>query len=332
MRSRPVHLPATATFATVALALTLASCPQQPSTGDRSDGARVLTVVPATATASATAALAADAAPTAAPTQGGELPPRSGAPGSTTGTVSCGKVRCKAPGEVCGFDPTKAEWACVTEAVALKAQASPGPASEQWLFACDDASDCPAGEACCIAFMNQSFGAHSCVPKSEVNHRCAVEICLPDGAACPKDRKCTLSSPRYANDTAEEGTCVAPKGPATCAGNKKCPASAPVCVAAGKTWKCAAPGSPDYEAAPGEKRFECTREADCLAGESCQTSFGEAADVATFCDNYSMAYRGTLVCDPGPGFCGGSKDCLNDWACEKGSGAPPWMGFMRPTN
>lgn len=325
-------------LAMTALALTLASCPQQTRRDDRSEQARgragehtatTAVALPAMGAPSASASAAPSAgAPTKARVEAPadrQRPPRSGAPGSTRGTIACGEVRCKAPGEICGWDEAKLAWVC---------QSPKNLGSvENGRYACDDGTDCPDGETCCIEFENQSFGAHTCVPRGNVNSQCVVEICLKDGARCPKGRTCVEGSSNYSTDTAVEGVCVAPRGRATCAGKKRCPAEKPICVSTATGLQCTAEGSDVYKSASGGKRYECTLQSDCNAGETCQASFGEAPDVATFCGSYSMAFRGSLICEPNdPDFCGRNKECLSNWACPHSEGDPPWVGSMQSKN
>lgn len=309
----------------LALALVQAACRASPATedGPRSPVAkRAPTTAPAL---SVTATASSEALPTAMP-MGTDLPPRSGAPGSTLGTVACGKMRCKAPGESCGYSLKSGGWACV----ASKDPNAPlyhSPTQEA-PFACDDASDCPSGEACCIRFDDVSFGAHSCVPRDSVPTSCDVEVCVADGAACPKDTRCVEGASRYANDSAVEGTCYPDPISATCAGKKKCPADKPVCVATKKGLECAAEGSDAYRNAKGDQRFLCTRQSDCNAGRTCQTTIGEDPDMATYCGNFHPGYRGEVVCEVGdPNFCGKDPECLAQFKCVHPKGYPPWMGI-----
>jgi hypothetical protein len=306
-------------------ALALASCAPRATTSEQSSGARTVA-----GKSTATAAATAQPSPSAPDEQQeSPRPPRSGAPGSTKGTVACGEVRCKAPGEKCGWDEGKRAWACESMKSSPEESADP----ERPLYACDDGTDCPAGETCCVEWGNRSFGAHTCVARRNVLSQCMVEVCLPDGARCPKGRTCVVASTMFSGDTAVEGTCNAPKGTATCAEKKKCPADQPICVSTDKGLQCVAEGSAAYKSAPAHKRFECTLQSDCNAGQSCQHSFGEAPDVDTFCGDYNPAFMGTLACEPGdPNFCGKDKECLARQTCHHAEGDPPWLGGVTSKN
>jgi hypothetical protein len=307
-------------------ALALASCAPQATTSEQSSGVRTV-AGKSTATAAALPPATSAAVAPSAPDEQQESPrpPRSGAPGSTKGTVACGKVRCKAPGESCGWDEGKRAWACEP----TKRDPAAAADFERALYACDDGTDCPAGETCCVEWENRTFASHTCVARRNVQSQCMVEVCLPDGARCPNGRTCVVTSATFGNDTAVEGTCNAPKGTATCAEKKKCPADQPICVLADKGLQCVAEGSATYKSASAHKRFECTRQGDCNAGESCQYSFGEAPEVRSFCWNYNPAFMGTLVCEPGdPNFCGKDKECLARQTCHHAEGDPPWLGAV----
>jgi len=244
-----------------------------------------------------------------------ERPKRTGTAGSTRGTVACGEARCKPPGETCLWDEASFAWGCApVPDVATRDYAPPG-------YACNDERDCPQGETCCEVWVALGTAHSTCVPRAEVNTRCSAEICTEGGARCPAGRSCT---PRPDEQPA---FCEAPKGPATCADKKRCPASAPICVSVGGRLTCAAVGTPEYRAAPVESRWECTLQSDCNAGDQCSYSYGDVAEVATFCAMYSQAYRGTFVCEPnGTNPCGRDAACRAAYVCRQAVGGPPWLG------
>src|SRR5262249_3561370 len=98
----------TSRLAMTALSLSLASCSQQATTSDRKSGARTAAgESTAMAAASPPATSFAAAGPPGEPESESSRPPRNGAPGPTKGTVACGKVRCKAPEEGCGWNEEK---------------------------------------------------------------------------------------------------------------------------------------------------------------------------------------------------------------------------------
>jgi hypothetical protein len=318
-RTRALRAALAGIFAGLFLAGTAGCPPQMPPAGTAGPGT-VAVVAPSAAPTTSASASAEDAgAPDAAQEpEPRERPPRAGTPGSTRGTVACGKVRCNAPAETCVWDEPSFAWTC------KKVDHSKDQPGDEIGFACDDGTDCPDGQTCCRLFELGSFDHASCVKRGEVVGRCSAEICLQGGAKCPSGMTCTSPS------TAEEGACDAPNGPATCAGKKRCPADKPICVMGAKGLACAAQGSSEFNAAPSDKRWECMRQEDCHGGEACSYVFGEIDhDIETFCSMYSMAYMGSMLCDPtGPSPCGKDADCLKMMACTHEEGAPAWMGVF----
>jgi hypothetical protein len=311
-------------FAFVGL-LALAGCSQAAGPENRVD-ATELTVATVSTSASRepmASAAASASAPAAAPAMPPELsiPNRTGTPGATTGTIACGQVRCEAPKQRCTLDEAVTAWSCVPS------EAEP-VGMEPVLVGCDDASDCAPDQRCCSQWHVMSTFSHACVPRGDPLE-CKREICLKDGAPCSKGTTCQFGTTGYGPDhAAVEGQCVPPKGPATCAGRQRCPADKPVCVRTDKGLECAAKDSPTYKSVPGDKRFECTLQSDCKGEEKCSFSFGEMpSEVETYCDRYSQAYRGTMVCDPrGPSPCGKDKECLAAMACKESNDGMPWLG------
>jgi len=297
--------------ALVVLALSPIACSPHPSQGEATEPPRpTASALPVATAAPVVAAPIADPPRSAAGARG-EPPPRTGAPGSTRGTISCGKTRCAAPGELCTWNESAFAWRCLP---APGADAG-APADS---FACDDGTDCPAGETCCQRFAN--MGGSACVRRDDVSSTCQRELCLRDGARCPPGRTCTSTG----GD--EPGDCKAPSGPATCGGRTRCPPSAPVCVSREGKLACAARGSPAWKAATA--RYECTLQSDCNAGDTCSFAFGEYEPEATsYCSRYSSGYMGTLVCDPrDPGLCGNDAACRAAKPCVGSTPELPWLG------
>lgn len=236
-----------------------------------------------------------------------QQPKRTGAPGSTKGTISCGDTRCTAPGEACFWEWEPPRWFCNP--------VSPMPAdiAMQTLgigVRCDDGFDCPSGETCCTTFG--SFQA-TCVKRSDVPSICLSENCMKDGARCPPGRTCT-------DTTGDGGECKAPEGPATCAGKVPCPADKPICALTDAGATCVAEGSPEHTAVPGNRRYHCTRQQDCHLGDVCQYVFGEIQHpMATYCGPHSVAFMGSRVCEAS------SPDCHPP---PKGplKASLPWLG------
>lgn len=303
--------------AVLLLALALAGCPQEAHHGEAQPPPPTPTPVPVPSaqapppTPFAEASIAPDAG---APPR--EYPKRTGTPGSTRGTIACGEVRCKAPGEMCLWDEDAFTWSCKPAPKLGPDEPAPG-------MMCDDGTDCPQGETCCEEWLTMGSRSSACVPRAQVNGRCSDELCVEGGARCPPGRTCKL---RPGEDS---GVCEAEKGPATCAGKKRCPASAPICVNGPHGLACVAHGTPELAAAPSDRRWECTRQSDCNAGDTCFFSFGDtSAEMSTYCGRWSPAYGGTLVCEPG-----GANPCVAcsaKYECFPDKDAPPWLGRWSP--
>lgn len=245
-----------------------------------------------------------------------QRPPREGAPGSTKGTIACGKARCRPPGQVCELDEESFDWRCIRPE---DAGTEDGPGR---YLACDDGTDCPAGETCCVLFERNSLDYSACVKRADVDRACAAELCLRDGARCPAGRAC---EPLPRSSTL---ACLAPVGPATCAGDKPCPKDKPICVGGPQGLSCVSRGTPEFLAAKPERRWECTRQSDCHAGDVCGYVWGETEhEIETYCGKYSPGYSGSMLCDPGgPPPCT-TADCKARYHCVPRAGGPPWMGI-----
>jgi hypothetical protein len=239
-----------------------------------------------------------------------------GAPGSTRGTVSCGATRCRVPGETCVLDPQTGAFGCAP--TTYDASVKDGEVAG---FACDDGTDCPKGMTCCSRFDPPSLDELSaCVARKDVVRACRAELCDPAGAACPPGQTCVVGD--------DGGSCEPPKGPATCAGRRPCPADKPICAVSAKGAACVAKGSPEYAAVPGDRRYECTRDSDCHGGDLCSFAFGEIEhETGTYCSKYSFGMMGTKVCDPkGPSLCGADAACRKSHACVASEPLLPWLG------
>ncbi len=220
------------------------------------------------------------------------------------------------------WNEPESDWRC---------QASDAPIAEDGIdlgpsfIACDDGTDCPQGQTCCNVWGEHFSQTTKCVARADVNATCAAEMCMPRGAGgalCPNGRSCEGAT------TTQEGRCMAHAGPATCGGRQKCPASAPYCVAMATGTACVAKDSAAWKAVRGERRFECTLQSDCSAGDTCAYEFGEIEhETATYCGKWHPAYQGSLVCEVGkleP--CGGDAACRAMMFCHPRSGGPKWMG------
>lgn len=176
---------------------------------------------------------------------------RTGAPGDTKGTISCGRVRCKAESEACVRE--NGLWACA----ALTAAPT---ANDQ--FQCDDGSDCTTpGWTCCT---NDRHYASCSVMRAVDSDPCNFEVCStdPGASSCPKGQSCV------------DGICRPPPSRATCAAKKSCPPEAPNCAWTDGAGHCVA-----------DAGLECTRPSDCGPGFTCctQKTFGDDAIAGTHC-------------------------------------------------
>ncbi len=219
--------------------------------------------------------------------------PRTGAPGTTKGTISCGSLRCDATTHHCDWDGKKGHWACVSQ--------NESPAFDSFdetrpnLARCDDASDCASAERCCR--LDPTGLGRQCLPRSEVD-LCAREVCLEGGTPCAGgtcDR--SPSDTEWSDENGIEGVCRAPAGRATCANKVRCTLAQPVCA---QIWKQEAPprcvsSKADMMVMGSVLRFSCTRQGDCNGEDSCM--FGMRAQSA-FCGRWQRDSGNALVCDP----------------------------------
>ena len=209
--------------------------------------------------------------PGATPAAAESAPPnRVGIAGSTRGTVACGAARCTVPRETCVLkEPAGSggalSWQCLTNDRELDVEQS---------YACDDASDCADGQACCLGFQTASV-AYACSVRSGTRTNCALESCVEGGgAACPAGQVC------------KAGACLPADARATCNGGR-CPTSAPICVWAAGAATCASDtaGSAAGEPSPNQLRMSCAANQDCGTGLRCCTNaLGNATSCRVNCD------------------------------------------------
>lgn len=199
------------------------------------------------------------------------LPNRVGALGSTRGTVACGDSRCRVPGEICVLLSSPAN----TRAPSWQCLPSDRKLDDEQRFACDDASDCAGGQACCLG-LESAFVAYGCSPRSGARANCALESCVAEGGLpCPVGQACRA------------GTCAPADARATCTGDQRCPASAPICVWANANARCASDSPLAELSAPRPKqlRMSCASNEDCGAGLRCCTNaLGDATSCRVACD------------------------------------------------
>jgi len=142
-------------------------------------------------------------------------------------------------------------------------------------YACDDASDCADGQACCLGFESASV-VYACSVRSGARANCALESCVEAGGApCPSAQVCRA------------GACVPADAGARCVGGKRCPPPAPICVWARGIATCTGERerSDPAEPAPNELRMSCASNADCGIGLRCCTNaLGNATSCRVNCD------------------------------------------------
>src|SRR5258708_2324221 len=95
-----------------------------------------------------------------------------------------GASRCQVPAERCYWHEPTHKWTCARPGT-LEGGIGEG-------MACDDASDCQAGMACCSLLMVRVESA--CVPRNRLHQQCRAELCVQGSPPCPVGRTCTASS------------------------------------------------------------------------------------------------------------------------------------------
>jgi hypothetical protein len=213
------------------------------------------------------ATITAAAAPASAAASGPPLE-TTGAPRgarSDPARFRCGDSSCRSAKETCCSAGDKA--------VCLASSANDGPVGAvgylktQWeacegaakslgrsmtrIDRCDESSDCQAGTICCEQFLFSGGEMNECEPapssgKTPCNY----------GERCIEDATCRLPGTRCIEGYCQKSVVDLRCDQATCSG------STPVC--------CNKPsGCQAASACPSESRIRCTKNADCLAGQTC---------------------------------------------------------------
>gem|GEM_PF-1633834 len=227
----------------------------------------------------------APAASSTAPNPPPELPPRTGAPGSTRGTIACGNQRCKAGKEVCAVI-AGLTWACIP--LAEKNDAAS-------YYECDDGTDCPDRVTCC-----QSGATSGTFNVCSVRRECQIEVCEQGGARCP------------AGQTCQRGLCWPTAHPViTCAKGVVCDPDTQVCHATAGSSACVSRESALKLREPlsrigtnvAEDRefalLRCAQNTDCGAGFHCCSSTSTGTH-ESYC---------SLNCYLGTQYCATAADC-----------------------
>lgn len=243
-----------------------------------------------------------------------DLPPRTGAPGSTTGTIACGAARCFAPREACTWIVQAAAWGCVPVA-----EIPPGSLTS---YACDDTSDCTDGMTCCRTLDPSTDHVLCAAPGGE----CRARVCAEgDGAACPAGQIC------------RNAVCVPAKPPpATCDGKKACPADRPICFWEDTEGECVseAKAAELAKARDGEGGIalrRCTRPADCGAGFRCCDTPDDGLWMSACALQCGSEYK-IDYCDTAAD-CGVTPDVTFECKKARASGQaemPPWSKRCQP--
>ena len=262
---------------------------------------------PAPPATSAIAASGDAGPPEPAPPPQKQLEPRRSVAGSTRGAVACGKRWCNAEREKC-VTVEGPDWACLPR--------DDDKTPFNGLFMCDDGTDCPYGQTCCLSFASAAT-AFVCGTRKE-GQDCKLEVCEPGGARCPAGQKC------------EDDVCWPEKVPGPLCGKQRCAGDTRFCA-----WQKGKGECVNRETASqlSEKMFEgdglavlrCTQNSDCGTGMKCCTGMGlgwHESYCSLNCDLVnSMKYCATDAdC---PTLMGTRLRCLPE------PGLPPWSRLCK---
>lgn len=175
----------------------------------------------------------------------------------TPGQIQCGLETeiCSTASQICCIDPVKNAGQC-------KPKGAPacGPVSMQ----CDDASDCPAGQACCVQNMSSgdsSSHAYECAP-----YPCNVfEVCIPGGACSRPEFDCVADGEYFFGDV-----CSITRTTVAC-GGRRCSGTTNVCCFDTKTRQSRCVATPEDCLKPGSDGLPTAKAAAlyCASPEDC---------------------------------------------------------------
>lgn len=248
----------------------------------------------------------------------------------TPGLVPCGRdgARCDIATELCCNNPAKGTGECMAR--------SAGAASaedECWktgrypvTLTCDEASDCPQGQACCIqdlASGEPSAYRSECAPLP-----CNVaEICVPGAPCAGRGRVC-----RQDAETGEAGGRCALESPGSACGDRRCEGTSPVCCwdVARATGRCVGDATeclqPDAQGTATAEAvvLECSSGEDC-GGYPCAHSGVSVPGVIYACTSrWAAGDMGFTI------LCRTARDCPEypgraRRGCERNPELPPWV-------
>lgn len=245
--------------------------------------------------AASTSASAQRSAAPRAPSRFDALRAQYGKPVSKTGKgVRCGDVTC-ADDELCCAGEAGRTPTCTKKGAEASCKESGGLTAS-----CDESSDCPEDELCCLG-ATKTGTLVTCATKQRCSEAWdgpgqlmipAREVCAPGGTCKTPGRVCVHES------------CLSSKARVACGTSEDCPSDAPWCFwdSAAKRGECVERGP--WAGEPGV--FECDGVSDCPGGACCGS--GRNMTEQSFC--------GTVECTPDLAYaarlCRTDADCVLD--------------------
>ncbi len=222
---------------------------------------------------------------------------------NTRGAIACGSAQCVPGREVC---IAASDWQCV---------GSDATHDAETIHACDDGTDCPNGQTCCVSFASAVY-SQVCSARRGPGHDCRLEVCAEGGARCPRGQVCT------------DSVCRAPDRAATCGAAGRCPTTRPLCLWSETNTLCTSYEAFDAEQTGGQQALlTCTRPSDCGPGTQCCTNaLWNATQCLTNCDSANNLELCTTAADCTT-FAGASRKGGQCLAHADATSLPPWLKF-----